>query len=189
MADHTTTRLAQDAFGEGAGRNEHHALLFERVIGRVYRYFYKLVRDRAEAEDLAQQTLLELERSLREGRYDPGRSFNRWLWIKAHTQFAQWCRRRERRRVEPLTEALDPPAPGDPILRREEQLDARAVLDAVAERLGDEAYECFVLLYEGGLSQLEIADVLGRNRKTVARRLAAAHALIDRLLAGRPAPR
>jgi RNA polymerase sigma factor (sigma-70 family) len=175
----TTTGLAGEA-AEGGPGGEARAALFERVLARVYGYFRKTVWDAGEAEECAQRTLFELERSLREGRYDPARSFNAWLWMKAHSVFVGWCRERGRR-LEPLPDEGGPVG-GDALLAAERRLDAEAVLREVERRLGTEAYECFVLRYEGELTLAEIADALGRDRDTVAARIRAAHALIDRLL-------
>src|SRR4051812_8210422 len=80
-----TTELANDAFREPRDQSARHAALFERIASRIYGYFARTVRDRTEAEELAQRTLVELERSLREQSYDPARSFNVWMWLKAHT--------------------------------------------------------------------------------------------------------
>jgi RNA polymerase sigma factor (sigma-70 family) len=178
----TTTGLAGRA-ARDAGAS--HAALFERIVERVYRYFRKTVRDPAEAEDCAQKTLLELERTLRERRYEAGRSFNTWIFMKAHQVFVDWCRARGRR-LEPLADADAGPAPGgaagDAVERVDERLDAAAVLAEVERRLGTEAYECFVLRYQGGLTLDAVAETVGRDRRTVAGRIRAAHALIDRLL-------
>jgi len=171
-----TTELAGDALRETRSANERHAALFERVAGRIYRYFVKTVWDRNEAEELAQRTLVELERSLREKSYDPARSFNAWLWLKAHGVFQQWCRERATKKTVPLEEPLVRPAPPD------DKLDAEHVLRELQRRLGDECYEVFVLYYEGGLSQTEVAEAVGRDRKTVAARLRQAHALIEEML-------
>jgi RNA polymerase sigma factor (sigma-70 family) len=70
----------------------------------------------------------------------------------------------------------------DPALTRERQLDAATVLAAIQARLGAETHEAFVLYYEGGLTQAEVAETLGRDRKTVRKRIEEAHALIDELL-------
>jgi RNA polymerase sigma factor (sigma-70 family) len=171
-----TTELAGDALRETRSSDERHAALFERVASRIYRYFVKTVWDRNEAEELAQRTLLELEKSLREKSYDPARSFNAWLWLKAHGVFQQWCRERATKRTVPLVEA--PAAPAD----AERRLDAEHVLREVQRRLGDECYEVFVLYYEGGLTQAEVAEAVSRDRKTVAARLRQAHELIGELL-------
>jgi RNA polymerase sigma-70 factor (ECF subfamily) len=174
--------MAAAAAAEPRHESARHSVLFERVLERVYRYFKKMVRDPAAAEECAQQALLQLEASLREGTYDPGCSFNTWLWIKAHSVFVNYCREHARRPA-PLGEA-EPAAPAaaDPCARVDERLDAAAILERVEREVGTEAYEIFVLRYQGGLTLEEVAETVGRDRKTVAGRLRAVHAKIDRLL-------
>lgn len=184
MAPPRTTELAGDALREPHDETARHAALFERIAGRIYGYFTRTVWDPTEAEELAQRTLVELERSLRERSYDPARSFNVWMWLKAHTVFAQWCRERERDRERSGGAAA-------PVAVRardagtaavDARVDAEKVLREVQQRLGDETYEILVLCYEGGLTQVEVAEAVGRDRKTVATRLREARALAARLL-------
>lgn len=172
-----TTQLAGEAVREPLASNACHASLFDRVGERIYRYFLKTAWDPNEAEELAQRTFLDLTRSLRNGSYDPGRSFNAWLWIKAHATFVDWCRER-RRRMQPLNDG-EIASPSSEVAI-DEQLDANAILQVLQQRLGNECYEIFVLYYEGGLTQSEIAEAVGRDRKTVAKRLAQAHELAQK---------
>ncbi|MGE0709740.1 MAG: RNA polymerase sigma factor [Planctomycetota bacterium] len=177
---HTTTHLAARAMEGGLpAARVAHAALFERICARIQRYFLRMLRDPDAAADCLQRTLVLLEQSLRSGAYEPDRSFNTWMWLKARTVFAQHCRERERR-PDPLEH--EPPAPGDPARGVEERLDADTVLAEVRRRLGEEAYEAFVLYYEGGLTQAEVAAALERDRKTVRQRIQEAHTLIDSLL-------
>ena len=53
--------------------------LYER---RLYRYFLRLVRDPATADDLFQQTWLHVVRQVHG--YDAARSFDTWLFAIAH---------------------------------------------------------------------------------------------------------
>jgi RNA polymerase sigma factor (sigma-70 family) len=178
----TTTQLAAAARQEPLSANVCHAALFERVEGRIRRYFLKKVWDAEEAEDLAQRTYLELTRSLRSGAFDPGRSFNVWLWMKVHATFVDWCRAL-RRRLRPLDDCeLVSPSP-EPMI--DQRLDANAILAALERRLGSEGYEIFVFYYEAGLTTSEIAEMVGRDRKTIAKRLEQARDLLERLDAGR----
>jgi len=183
---HTTTGLAGAAARERREESAHHAALFEHVVERVFRYFRRLVTDPAEAEECAQRVLVELESTLREGSYDPERSFNTWIWLKAHKVFVAWCRERGKRmegladEAERLPDRAPPEARGTASV--EERLDAETVLREIERRVGTEAYECFVLRYQGGLTLEEVAETVGRDRKTVGLRIKAAHALIDRLL-------
>ena len=175
-----TTELAGEAYREPLAESARHAELFERIAKRIFGYFARTVWDAAEAEELAQRTLVELERSLRERSYDPARSFNVWMWLKAHTVFAQWSRERTKR-----TSSLDEgsvPGRNGTVSAVDARVDAETILREVQARLGDETYEMLLLSYEGGLSQVEVAEAVGRDRKTVATRLREARALAARLL-------
>lgn len=176
-----TTALAAAALGEHAGAAR--AELFERVLGRVHRYFFRVVGDRDQAEECAQETLLALERSLHEARYEAGRSFNTWIFLKAHQVYVAWCRRRARD-ARPLPAHLERGSAEDARQDVERRLDARALLAAIAAELGAETLETFVLRYEGGLTLEQVADATGCERRTVSRRLARAHELIQARLGG-----
>ena len=63
-----------------------------RYQHRLYRYFVRLVRDRATADDLFQQTWLQVVRQIH--RYDPRRSFDTWLFAVAHNTAIDLLRRR-----------------------------------------------------------------------------------------------
>ncbi len=193
-----TTALAGNALREPTRRNARHAALFERVAERIYGYFVKNVWDRDEADDLAQRTLLELERSLRERTYDPARSFNAWMWIKAHDQLVRYYRERARRpgSLPDSVDAGDADGAGAtpaecPAAHEgdvDARLDAETLLREIQRRLGQETYEVFVLYHESGLRQVEVAEAVGRDRKTVVTRLRAANELLERLLAAAERP-
>ncbi len=151
-----------------------HGDLVLRILPRLRRYFGRVVGQQ-EAEDCLQETLVLIEQSLTKGTYDPSRSFNTWIWLKARTVYAQWCRRCARDRMGPLD--VDPTKSSDRLTK----LAAKELLDQVAARLGAETHEMFVLYYEGQLTQEEVAEVTGRDPKTVRKRLREAHALLDRL--------
>lgn len=162
-----------------------HAALFERVLTRIHRYFRRMVRDPNEAEDCLQRTLVLLEESLVHGKYQPDRSFNTWMWLKARTVFAQWCRDRQRQPVGLADRDAEVPAPARSRETQEDSdrtHDAAVILERLQQELGDETYEAFVLYYEGGLTQAEIAEALDRDRKTVRKRIQEAHTLIDQIL-------
>lgn len=171
-----TTQLAADALG--ADRDAARAALFERILARVHRYFGRIVADPHQAEECAQETLLALERSLAEGRYEPWRSFNTWIFLKAHQVFVEWCRRRDREaRPLPVHVQRGPDDDARPLV--EARLDARALLSAIGAELGKDTLETFVLRYEGGLTLEQVAEATGCERRTVSRRLERAHALLD----------
>ena len=176
-----TTMLAEHALRSGIDHD-----LFERIMKRIYRYFLRMVRDDAEAHECLQETLLLLVRSLREEAYDPSYSFNGWMWLKASTVYAQWCRKRQRGE-----KPVPPPAPRSAAVGVDRKLDAEEVLDAILERLGPKTYEAFQLYYREELTQTEVARIMGCGAKTVRERIRAAHALANELLgqAGEAPPR
>lgn len=49
-------------------------------------------------------------------------------------------------------------------------------------RVGQEHYEIFVLYYESGLTHAEIAELIGRDRKTVRERIAKTHRALEKFL-------
>ena len=178
-AEHRKTTELAGAATDRAGQE----ILFERVVDRIHRYFFHLLRDPEHAEDCVQETLLALHRSLRESTYQAGRSFNTWIFMKAHRVWVDWCRAQERAR-----RLGNGPTPGNALVATEpepppgQRLDAEVLLDALKETVGAETYETFLLRYEGQLTLAETADALDCDRRTVSRRLERAHALIDRLL-------
>ena len=69
------------ALADAVGRYQH----------RLYRYFLRLVHDPAAADDLFQQTWLNVVRQIH--RYDPARSFDTWLFAIAHNTAIDHLRR------------------------------------------------------------------------------------------------
>jgi len=170
-----TTEIAASAWAGGDASRAVRAALFERVIERIHRYFVKVVWDPDAVDDCVQRTLLLLERSLQEGSYDPRRSFNRWMWIKAHSVYVDHCRERGRR-IEPLPEDGEVAerggdragaARGGEQAAIDARLDAETILGRLRESLGAEAFEAFVLFYDEGHTVTDVAAILGRDRKTV----------------------
>lgn len=171
-----TTLLAADVISYGSQvANEE---LFDRIIARIHRYFLRVVQDHGEAEECLQETLVALEASLREKRYDATKSFNTWIWLKARTVYAQWCRNLEKR-MDTLPKDLPERRSSEASTSIRTELSE--LLEEVARQAGPEAREAFVLYYEGGLTKGEISEVIGRDEKTVRKRIDEAHRIIHRL--------
>ncbi len=175
-----TTHLAREALEEPRDQNRCHGRLFTRVLDRISRYFFKQVWNRSDVDDLVGQTLLLLQTSLREGSYDPSRSFNAWMWLKAHTVYLRYLQRRQKRPAK-LPHAVADRHP-DPCAQVDARHDAGVLLGKLQQRLGAEDYEIFLLAYDERLSQVEIAEILDRDRKTIRARLRKASAVARELL-------
>jgi RNA polymerase sigma factor (sigma-70 family) len=159
---------------------------------RVYRLAYRLTGNKADAEDLTQETFVRVFRSLHS--YQPG-NFEGWLHRITTNLFLDQARRRQRVRMDPLGEASErlPAAhdSGEPERGFEHahlDLDVQAALDALPPK-----YRAAVVLCDiEGLSYEEIAATLGIKMGTVRSRIHRARALLRDQLAHRrpvtPAP-
>jgi RNA polymerase sigma-70 factor, ECF subfamily len=132
---------------------ESFAALYERAFPRVYAYAASLLRDRAAAEDVTAQAFERAYRKRRGYRASRGTP-EAWLFGIARNAALDELRRRKRRatlEAEPADAAADH---AELAVRRQTVRAALASLDA-RER------ELIALKYHGGLSNAEIARVLG----------------------------
>jgi RNA polymerase sigma-70 factor (ECF subfamily) len=150
-----------------ASHSEGFADLYERTFPRVYAYVASLMRDRAAAEDVTSQAF---ERAYRKRRsYRPGRgSMDAWVFGIARNAALDELRKRKRRaRLEHDPEDGISPTPEDHVelaLRRETVRAALASLDGQERDL-------IALKFAGGLSNAEIARVLGMSESNAGTRL------------------
>src|SRR5262245_44418435 len=146
----------------------------------VYRYAYSITRDRALAEDIAQEVFLRLHRQLEAAQR--GGILRAWL-LRVTTNVARNLMR-SRRRAETRQEAfafeMSREASGDPpddaLLRQAEIAKAQRVLGRIKEPLRS----CLLLSHEG-LSYREIAAALGIRESSVGRYLARARSKFTKL--------
>lgn len=148
--------------------------LYRRTFPRVYAYVASLLRDRSAAEEVTAQAFERAYRkraSYRTGRGSP----EAWLFGIARHAALDELRRLKRRapmEAEPADEsAVAPEDQAEGVLRRE------TVRAALAE-LEPRERELVLLKYRGGLSNGEIARVLGVSESNVGTRL---HRAMERL--------
>ncbi len=131
----------------------------------------RLVRNRALAEDLAQEAFLRVFQGL--AGYDPQRRFSSWFFRIVHNVTIDYLRHKRAVTIslDELT-ALGHPGPtldplgGSPEVQAERAELARA-LERGLGRLRPDYREALVLRYQEGLSQPEIAEVMGLAGGTV----------------------
>ena len=188
-----TTKASEEAEAREARsadqprRTARERMLFERAARRhyagVYSYLRWVCRDAALAEDLTQETFMQIWRSLpnlrREG------ALRTWVYRVARSRFLQHRRRAglETVSLEELGDAdhLDADSP-DPQVRLERDERRRAVRRAV-ERLPHLYREVIVLHNLEQLSLAQIAQVLEAPIGTVKSRRAKALSMLRHLLA------
>ena len=154
-ADTLPTRMAG---GDQAALAE----LYDRYAGLVYGLALRIVRERADAEDVVQEVFAQAWRQA--ARWDRARgTAEAWICVMARSRALDRVRRRTARREEPEESA---PTPGR-IPRHEENLAVRAALSglSVDQRVALE------LAYYDGLTQVEIAERLGEPLGTIKTRM------------------
>lgn len=154
---------------------------FERVVrayaSDLFRYLYWLCRDRAQAEDLVQETFARAWAAW--GSQRDEKAVRAWLYTIARNEHAR-LHERKRLEVDPDAdlEALVAAPARDPALA----LDLRKAFGALPEAFRD----CLLLQVLGGLSAADIAAASGTTEEAVNMRLSRARKALRLLLDGAP---
>jgi len=151
------------------GDQQAFALLYERHIGPVYDFLARMLRDRTEAEDVAQETFIRAMQSL--GGLQEGKSFRGWIFTIARNTALN--RIEKQKRVRPLAmstsdadgdeyelDIIDPNRFSDPA-EATGSADVTALVWEAAAGLEPKQYALLDLHIRQGLDSAEIADVLG----------------------------
>ena len=134
-------------------------LLAKRLLPRILGYATRLLTDRAEAEDIAQEAMLRLWKVAAEWRQDEAK-VSTWVYRVVTNLCTDRLRSRQRRRADPLDEVAEPESGAASVETRLMQADRIAALDAALATLPDRQREVVVLRHIEGLSNPEIAEVL-----------------------------
>lgn len=138
------------------------AEVYDGLAPRLYGYLLRQTRDSALAEDLLQQTLLQMHRA--RGRFFPGAEVTPWAFAIARRLLIDSIRRRKREGIiESSDDAGLDSVPGsepgaDQVL---EALQVAGRLQAELARLPEQQRVAFELIKQEGLSLAEAAQVLG----------------------------
>jgi len=162
---------------EAVGRGDDDALgvLYDRFGRLAFRLAYRILRDRALAEDAVQEAFLAVWRSADAYKRERAKP-STWILTVVHRRAVDLVRREQIRRGEPLEVAPEPsvgPADEDAVLR-----DRRAAVQAALTELPGDQRQALELAYYGGLTQSELAERLGVPLGTVKSRMFAG---LDRL--------
>jgi RNA polymerase sigma-70 factor (ECF subfamily) len=140
-----------------AGQVEAFEELYGLIKPKLYQYLIVKCLDRSLAEDLLQETFLQIHRSRRT--YLPGKAVTPWIFSIAHYVFLNDRRARVRRRYREesienhLADFPIPPA-------TESAVEVNGIKNAIAE-LSAEQREAMLLHHYWGLSFKEIGATLG----------------------------
>ncbi|MCC6386126.1 MAG: sigma-70 family RNA polymerase sigma factor [Dehalococcoidia bacterium] len=173
-AEATTGTLSDGVLADRArdGDRAAFATLYERHIDALSDFLARMLRDRAEAEDAAQDTLLKAMESI--GTLEKGGSFKSWLFtiayrgaisrLRAARHYAATAQDGE---SFDFTEIEDTSGSADPAAQAERLATADLIWEA-ASALDDREYAVLDLHLRQGLESPEIAVVLGVTRNHAA---------------------
>ena len=149
------------------GHQEAFAELYDRYFDRIFDFLSRMMRNRAEAEDVAQDTFIRAIRSI--DRLESGNKFKSWLFTIARNTALNRIEREKRTR--PLIFAdddgedvdldlIDADRFGSPDEAAQAEATAALVWEAAAG-LSPKQYSLLDMHLRQGLDSAEIADVLG----------------------------
>jgi RNA polymerase sigma factor (sigma-70 family) len=162
---------------------------FERHFDRIYGLAYRLLGDRAAAEDAAQEVFLKVHRAA--DRLDPARDPDPWLLTITTNVCRDLWRSGAHRLSRRSTSIEEHPAVGGALASPVRNPEAEAIAgerqqlgqDAIV-RLPENLREALVLREYQGLGYDEIASMLGINEAAARKRYSRALAELGRLLKG-----
>ena len=134
-------------------------VLVLRLSPRLLSYVYRLLRDRAEAEDVVQEALLRLWRMAPDWRPSEAR-VTTWLYRVATNLVTDRQRAGQRRRVAALEDAPEPADSAPGAVAQLIEADRMAALEAALACLPERQRQAVILRHLEGLSNPEIATIL-----------------------------
>ena len=139
------------------------ASIVERWQARLINFFYRSTSNRSDAEDLAQETFVELYRSA--GRYEPRGTFKAFIFTLARRRLIDGYRKQARRPLD----LLDPTdfvmqQQADPTNHSAEILEA---FHRALSMLPENQRNAILMLHQQGLSYDEIAAALDCSLSSV----------------------
>jgi RNA polymerase sigma-70 factor (ECF subfamily) len=129
----------------------------------VLRIAQRLLWDREEARDAAQEVFLRLHRSL--NRFDGERPLKPWLYRTTVNICHDF--QRKRRRVVSLEVASDAAAPGPSAYAELATRERWKLVEVALQTIPERERDAIVLRDLEGLDTAEVADILGTNESTV----------------------
>jgi RNA polymerase sigma-70 factor, ECF subfamily len=137
------------------------AEVYDKLAPRLFGFLLRQTRDRARAEDVVQQTMLQIHRA--RGRFLPGAEVTPWAFAIARRLLIDQHRRGGREVLAPTEDDV-----ADVLASLDAPADEVAIAKEVAARLGEELQRlpdnqrvAFELIKQDGLSVAEAAAVLG----------------------------
>ena len=131
-------------------------LLVERHIDRAYGLALRILTNRADAEDVVQDTLLKVW--THRGRWEAGRAkFSTWLYRVVTNRCIDLRRQPRAETIEDVPDPVDQHPDAVTSMHRDE---VSGMLDAALTRLPEQQRIALILSYHEGMSNGEIAEIM-----------------------------
>ena len=134
-------------------------VLAQRLVPRVLGYAARLLADRTEAEDIAQEAMLRLWRVAPDWRQGEAR-VSTWMYRVATNLCTDRLRMRKRRQTDALDLVAEPEDSAPAVVTTLIEADRMAALTAALAALPDRQREAVVLRHIEQLTNPEIAEIL-----------------------------
>ncbi len=158
-------------------------LLMDRLLPPTLRYAARVLADRAEAEDVAQEAMLRLWRiapDWRSGEAQP----RTWLYRVVTNLCNDRLRARKRRSVVPIDEVAEPLDPAAGVLAEIIEDERMAALTLALQCLPERQRQAVILRHIEGLTNPEIAAILEIGVEAVESLTARGKRALQAILAG-----
>jgi RNA polymerase sigma-70 factor (ECF subfamily) len=155
----STLNLAMDRYA--VGEDDAFQELYDLLSPRLYRYLLRQTRDRGRAEDLLQQTMLQIHCS--RARFLRGSDVTPWAYAIARRLLIDGIRRRKREiEGNDWLSSLDPvKEPGSDELLRSKRM--ASILERQLAQLPHAQRTTFEMIKQDGMSLREAAAVMGTS--------------------------
>jgi RNA polymerase sigma-70 factor (ECF subfamily) len=166
-----------------AGDEAAFAEVYDALAPRLYAFLTRQTRDRARAEDLVQQTFLQMHRA--RGRFIEGAEVTPWAFAIARRLFIDGLRRRKYEKVGDEAEGMELASDGPTADELVEAQELATKMRAEIARLPETQRVAFELVKQEGLSLAEAAQVLGTTVAAVKLRAHRAYEALRAVLGDR----
>ena len=140
------------------------AEIYDRYAGRIYNYIYYHLGDEALAEDLTGTVFTKMLEAIRSSK-SWNASFSGWLYRIAHNLVVDHVRHAQQSRA-PVSVPAVTSADQDPAQLVEHRIEEERLRHALQQLTADQA-QVIVLKFAEGLSNAEVARIMGKTEGAI----------------------
>ncbi len=162
--NHDEIEQPMTSFDDKVSDDEAFVRLFVAIEPRIFAYIRTLVPNRADADEVLQETVLVLWRKFSE--FEPGSDFTRWAYRIASFQ-VKYYRQKQKRSSLLFSNQFVETIAQDGLAQADRLADLREPLARCLDKLGERDRDLLSRCYGGDDSAKQVAQQLGRPANTV----------------------